>query len=526
MSNGNSTFGVNDYLGMVADLVGTTPSVPSPGGGDGTQQTIGDLLTGVVPAYGGIVTILSLLRLLATPPGPPPPPDSPLQSGIHEAQVAVQQTYDAITKAAGPSAVAWLAAYVVGAVVLFIAVVGTLITWVSKILVPPIASAGLNFIDAFREELDPQVARLAVQSLNEILGTEFTTDHLPSGSDITAHIARAGAIGGFFHKQLISEFSPAVNGVAQPTANSAERFTGMIVNFGMATAILGLAGELGSLGLFKDFRLLGEQISSGLGLSRLHRLAMRPLLTTAVATPYQWYLNQLWHPTQFKAAEIANPFAQTLLPADQIAAALDLEGYSPEKIAELIKLHQKRLTIEDVEILKRWGYWDETVTHQYIVNLGWPEELADTVGRIPELRRIDGRITKLIDTLESNVDQGHMAIDDALAIIKTLAVTPDELAIIQATMITKTKVPHKSLTLTEIENAFNTGLFTIDDVTARLTQAGFIGDDLNTLVMLILLKFAEQQEAKKVAQFVWEQKVAKAKAKGLPEPPQPKILLS
>jgi hypothetical protein len=212
------------------------------------------------------------------------------------------------------------------------------------------------------------------------------------------------------------------------------------------------------------------------------------------------------------------------MPADLVAKELALEGYDDERISELIKLHQKRFTVDEAEILKRWGYWDETTTHKYIVSLGWPEELADTVGRIPELKRIDGRITKLIDKLESAVDQGHLVADDALAIIKTLPVTEDERAIIQATMMTFVKVPHKSLTLTEIEAAFSNGIFTQDDVVTRLQQAGFQGDDLQTLTTLVLLKFAKGVEAKAVAQFTWEQKVAKAKAKGLPIPPKPAIL--
>jgi hypothetical protein len=421
----------------------------------------------------------------------------------------------------------WLATIIAGVLGAFVGAIGIIvgaILYAFEILSKSLLPVGLQMIDTFRENLDPEVARVAVMVLNEILGTEYSGEHLPTGHDFADHLARAKQIGALFHEQMLENFTDREASTQTVGRLGAERFTGQIVNFGVATALLGLAGEIGSVGLFKDFRLIGEQVTSGLGLGRMNRLAMRPLIQTCVAQPYQWWLNKKFHPTQFKAAEIANPFTQTLLDKDQVYKALDLEGWSDDKKQALIELHQKRLSTDDVEILKRWGYWDEAATHKYLVKLGWPEELADTAGRIPELKRIDARITKLIDKLESAVDAGHMTADDALALIKTLPVTEDERAVIQATMMTFVKVPHKSLTLTEIEKAFENGLITVDDVIARLQQAGFQGDDLSVLVELVLLKFAHDQEAKAAAQTRHDQQVSKAKAKGTAVPKKPAIL--
>jgi len=421
----------------------------------------------------------------------------------------------------------WLAVIIgqtIGALVFgFTSLVGMLL-WAFEAVAPKLLPIGLDFINKFRTDMDPQVATIAVLVLNELLGTEFNSAMLPTGTDLAGHIARAGDIGKLFHQQMLQNFTLDAATTTDYGAGAAQRLTGQIVNFGVATALLGLAGEIGSIGLFKDFRLIGEQVTSGLGLGRMNRLAMRPLINTTVSQPYQWYLNRRFHPTQFKAAELANPFTQTLIDPKLLYASLDLEGWSDEKKQALVELHQKRLALDDVEILKRWGYWDETTTHKYLVKLGWPEELADTAGRIPELKRIDARITRLVDKLESEVQSGHMTADDALALMKTLPITEDERAVIQATMIAHTKVPHRSLTLTEVEKAFESGIYTADQLTGRLQQLGYNGDDLNTLYTLTLLKFGHDVEAKAVAKFTWDQKVSKAKAKGLPIPPQPAIL--
>ena len=484
-------------------------------------QTVVDQLGQFAPIAAAFAAATAAAQIPANQPDPPRGHMSYSEEVVRETMYKV---WWSIVDAGWPRWIATIAAGVAGGAMGFVqALVGVGI-WAIKTVGVVLLQDGLQLIDVFRKELDPQVAKVSISVLNELLGTDFQAFDVKMQTGLAGHLERADEVGAMVHQQLISQFESAGGNDELAGARGAEAFTGMIVNFGTATALLGLTGELAHVGIMKDFRLIGEQVSSGLGFSRLHRRVFGPLLKTCIIDPYQRYLNARFHPTHFKAGELVNPYASTVMDAGTVAKELNLEGYSADKIEQLIKLHQKRLTVDEAALLKRWGYWDEAKTHQYILDLGWPEELVDTVGRIPELKRIDGRITKLIDTLESNVDAGHMTADDALAIIKTLPVTEDERAIIQATMIVKVKVPHKSLTLTEIENAFNEGIMTQDDVVARLQQAGFQGDDLQILTTLILLKFAQQVEAKKVAQFVYDQKVAKARAKGLPIPPLPKIL--
>lgn len=496
-----------------------TEPVPTPQ----DTQTVVEQLGEFAPIAASFAAAAVAAQIPASQPDPPRGEMSYSEEVVRE---TLYKVWWSLVDAGAPRWWATIVAYLAAGAMGFVQMVVGLVLWGIKSVGVVLLKDGLALIDTFRKELDPQVADVSISVLNELLGTEFQSFGVKMGVGLAGHLERADQVGAMVHQQLISQFENAGGNDELAGARGAEAFTGMIVNFGTATALLGLTGELAHVGILKDFRLIGEQVSSGLGFSRLHRRVFGPLLKTTIIDPYQRYLNARFHPTHFKAAELVNPYASTVMDAATITKELNLEGYSADKIEQLIKLHQKRLTVDEAAMLKRWGYWDEAKTRQYILDLGWPEELVDTVGRIPELKRIDGRITKLIDTLESNVDAGHMTADDALAIIKTLPVTEDERAIIQATMIVKVKVPHKSLTLTEIQQAFNEGLVTQDEMVARLQQSGFQGDDLQVLTTLILLKFAQQVEAKKLAQFVYDQKVEKAKAKGLPIPPPPKILVS
>src|SRR5947208_5441272 len=95
---------------------------------------------------------------------------------------------------------------------LLVAVRGTVIvvSHIALTLIKPLvfglAQIVFGFLDQMRKELDSSFTILAGAVLNELLGTEFTVEHLATGTDVAAHLARAQEIGLLFHRQLISEF--------------------------------------------------------------------------------------------------------------------------------------------------------------------------------------------------------------------------------------------------------------------------------------------------------------------------------
>lgn len=466
----------------------------------------------------------AVLDSLSCPPPEQTRPASTLPGPTQLANDAYKSILQALINQGAPCWLAFLIAQVFGALVFgFSALVGAVL-WSFEVIGIRILPIGLKMIDTFRHDIDPAVAQFSVLVLNEIMGTDFGPQDLPTGDSIADHNARASIIGAKYINTITAEIAPGTDLESLKGIDGVARFTGLIVNFGLATALLGLAGEIGSVGLLKDFRLIGEQVSSGLGLSKQMRIAIKPLLKTLVATPFQWFLNERYHPQRFSLNEVINSFQQTLMDHDTIVKDLELQGWSPDRAEQLIKLHQKRFTADEVETLRRWGHWADDTADKYVQSLGWPQELVQTVLVLPELKRIDARMVKLVDALEQNVVDGHMTLDDFLAFIKTLPFTQDEQAVIQATVTAKQKSPHKSLTLAEIQAAFDQGLVTLDDVDTWLVDHGYTGDDQQILAALTLLKFARTTEAVTAAKFAYEQKVSKAKAKGLPIPPPPGIL--
>src|SRR6266851_2116907 len=172
----------------------------------------------------------------------------------------------------------WIARFIAGIAILPLLVLNLVLSAFITILAPLVsafAQEGLGIIDVFRKQIDPTVAAVSTSVLNELLGTDFTPEQLPTGIDVGSHIARAGAIGQLFFNTLTKEIATSADLEHIDGMAGAAHFAGMIINFGVATALLGLTGEIATLGVIKDFRLIGEQVSSGLGLSRQMRLVIK-----------------------------------------------------------------------------------------------------------------------------------------------------------------------------------------------------------------------------------------------------------
>ena len=435
-----------------------------------------------------------------------------------------RQLYQHLIANGTPQWWALILAYLADGLVFGLGIIPAFVLWITEIFGPALTTIALKVIDSFRKGIDTQVAQVSVLVLNELLGTDFGPEQFPTGADTASHIARAQQVGALYVNSITDFVGGNTDLETVDGFAGVEKFTGLIVNFGISTALLGLAGELGTLGFIKDFRLIGEQVSSGLGLSRQMRVAIKPLLKTLIATPFQWKLNQTYSPGRFNVGEVVNPFAQTLMDHDTIVKDLELNGWSADRAEQLIKLHQKRLSVDEVELLVRWSNWTHDQAIQYIKNLGWPDELAENVLNLPNIKRYDSRANKLLDELEANVKNGDMTFDDFQTVVQASNYPTAEQNIILATVQTKAKAPHKSLTLAELQAALDAGLITFSDVDTSLSTRGYTSTDLQTLEALTLLKLAQKAEAIKLAQFTYDAKVAKAKKAGAPIPPPPAIL--
>lgn len=465
----------------------------------------------------GIASVIDLLRLVNTPPDPPDRPGDAFAHPAASAQQTFQGMFWAMKDLGIPQPLAYLVAALAAAIVLSGGVLGQVLFWLIKNVGATLTIDMLELVDDVRKSLNPTLVAISTAVLNELLGTDYKVDPGAAPGSGEDPILNAEAVGGLLHDRLLEEFQSEGDVTPESGRTAARRMSGFLINFGVATAFVSILGETLSFGKFEQLRELGVEVARNLGLGRLNRQAMKPLVDIMIAQPYKWWFNQQFHPSQFTIGQVINPFAQQLMPIEDIFNAGDLDGFSHDKIEKLIELHNKRLTVDDAELLFRWGVWDQQFAEDYIGKLGYPGGLSPYLTRISQIKRNDSRVNKLIDAAETAVLDGHILIDEFAAVLDTLPLAPGEKQLILTTVQYKQKIPHVHLTFAQLTKAFEDAMIDDTELRDRLTRQGYAPDDVDILEVQVLLAAAKLADAAAKKSKAAQKK--SATKSGVPTPP-------
>jgi hypothetical protein len=401
-----------------------------------------------------------------------------------------------------------------------------------------LAATVFSTLDQLRKTLDPSFALFASSILNELLGTDYTVDMLPQGTDINAHLQRAETIGFLFHKQLMSEFlggsgltiDPTTGAISEPTGpagvgeritpatgiKAAARFTGLAINFATATGIIATIGGLVPEVHLDELREIGEQVAKNLGLGRLQRLALAPIVQILLAEPYRWFINELARPTQFGLGEVVNPYTGAVMPASLIWRSLARAGYSDDKIAALLELHRKKLTEADLLTLLEGGHYDQPTVTAQLKRLGYDDTEAEAKTEADHLRAQRPFQDELRSAVTTAYADGHILQGEMESLIDSMPLSDDEKALAKLVAQYKKKVPSKHLTLAELQTAFEKGIIDLAEFTDHLTNYGYSDDDQSILLLLTLDKLDAQKQKAAAAAARAAAKASKGASSPLP----------
>ncbi len=500
-------------------------------GGNGSSGGISDVVS--QDDLTRFAQIAGVLRYLTAPLDPPPPASSPSSIAPGVIQNVFRNTAAAAVEAGIDNAIThkMAAGQAIAA--------GEVGTWTAMFVqfvflaLGPILDVILGVLDGIRKGADPQVGQIAVTVMNEFLGTDFTNAHLPLGISTADHVTRGRAIGALLYTQLEAEFVPA-GGQVVPTVAPAQTFSGIAMNFGLASGIMGLLGGLVPGGFHVDeLRELGEEVARNIGLGRLVRRALTPLIDTLVSKPAQWAINAKYTPAQFSEPMLVNPYLANTLDHATLYNAMHLLGYSDDKIQAFIRMHQKKLSPSEVKLLLDHGDWTEQQAEDYMGTLGWPAEMKLTPLLLEERREERTWIARLVDEIEAEVKAGRVTIEEFTNVLQGLPYSQATKDIIAATVAYKAKAAHAGrpakLSGGELFYAFAAGLVTDSEVRDRWTAQGLPAEDQDLRMQLWLLHLnrlheleAEKQQAYQAKQTAFlEKQAGQKKVQTPPIPPIP-----
>jgi hypothetical protein len=221
---------------------------------------------------------------------------------IKFARKAADTTRDAVlgflTEHGSAQITAQTAANTLSSVVLVLVVVLTVAIGVVFRIGSQVASLVLITLEETRHDNQDAMNGLIAASMSDLLSVEITAEDIPKGGNPAQQLERARVIGAKLHDLLVTEFGGNSGPEGVDGQKAARAFSGFNINFNTSAALLSVLTEISTVGYIKEFREIGEMMSQGLSLGRLHRQALRPLIDHLITKPYDRQLGTQYRQTR------------------------------------------------------------------------------------------------------------------------------------------------------------------------------------------------------------------------------------
>jgi hypothetical protein len=333
--------------------------------------------------------------------------------------------------------------------------------------------------------------------LEDMLWVKVEADPFEAGYSKTGRAGEMAAVGGTLFGTLEREL--AVNGTdTQVTAGlgGAASFMGYLIEFAVRESNVGFFSELLPEWCvqFKGLRDYGENLARNLGLGRLGRRALQPLVNVLCTIPLQWYMNKTYTPYLPAPAEIFRGFNAGFFTKDQLDTYLSYHGIPLSVYGAIEMEYLWHPSASDAMNLERAGGTDRATVENLIRRHGY--------NTVDAAFAYDTAITGAVLSIQSRgleyallgAKLGGAGIANFEQVVNSMMLLPEEKAAWLSIAQLFQTTPHRALSVAQLEEAFIEGILTFSELEQGFQLHGYSPQDVQTLGLLTLLK---QQKATK-----------------------------
>jgi hypothetical protein len=414
-----------------------------------------------------------------------------------------EDTYDLIQQAIcakvgqtpGGSWIAAIAGALGFVIVIVISTVASIVAWLVANIGATILDSLVKGLSDVRNNRSPAMNDLITDTMGEFFGQDFDSSNLSAAPGEDTNLANMQAIGSDILGMLEGEFAPDGTMSASQGLAAAQAFVGFATNFGVRSAFLGMLGELSSMGIIQDTREIGEGVARNLGLGRLVRRAIQPLVQILITTPLTWVLNNRYSPKRLNEAELYRArLSGTYSDADYYVAMGDL-GYRDIDIKALEFQQGDKYSVAETFHAMRYGVIDHDTAIARLQFGGWTLDAATFALVAADAERADTWVKVYIEQAAKAYVAGQMDQSTFYAFLDAAPIGDIEREWIKLTYDQESKIPHRRLTLGQLESALEQNVMTVGEFEDYLTGLGFDADDSFVILQLTLLKQQKMEAA-------------------------------
>lgn len=251
---------------------------------------------------------------------------------------------------------------------------------------------------------------------------------------------------------------------------------------------------------FKDF---GEDFSKSIGLGRLLRVALRPLMQVMVADPLQADLNTQYRPKLLSDAQAIKASRMGALSQEGLASELAMLGYSDARQIALQAQIDKGLSLGQLETLRAHGDLSDADFAVELSRLDYDPSRAQQIIRALDLQPARRLSLAYMDHYVLQYLEGKLTAQaigsflDGIGASGKFLVTPGELAGVRGlvSLTSSTTLRPRHLSVLTLQQAYIDGTITLDEFNAHTAALGYSADDQTILELETLIKAKDKQAA-------------------------------
>jgi hypothetical protein len=384
------------------------------------------------------------------------------------------------------------------AVSVFSEVVGKILG-TAYILMAPIGSGFAQAMSEAEDHIAPAFSEFAAQGVNDIFGTSISA----------AEFTKAGGRGK--NENVGNELGRAIMAQLRGTAGELTASDAAAAKF--VNALAGQAVEdwfkgwffevLSSLipqldvGKIENYGALGDKVANVLGISRVARQVLSPIVDTTIVTPLKWKTNLEYRPELLSASVAVAWFLRGKKDRGWLDSELGRQGWSAERIDALVFNATAKLTTGDVRELVELGIFGDIEAKQRLIDNGLPADIAGTLvqkWKFDRLARYDGQTVSA--AMRAYADREISSATFHSILTRTIDDGESlEAARIHADLLRELNVKH--LSHGEIRECVVRGILSRVDYRRWLEREGYAPDDALALELLLDSQIHGQVEAEK-----------------------------
>jgi len=370
----------------------------------------------------------------------------------------------------------------------FVAAVGWVLEGAAKI-------AGIVALVLVRGEdkAQPAFGQLAAIAVEDVFGVKVDAAAMNDRGNRGKRTAAANAIGRAVLESLTDGGGGASGAALAPSAAGAEKYISTVTQMALEGWLEGWIVEAVSLGQLETFGELDDIMAQVLGLGRMSRRVVGPLLTARVITPFQWQVNKTYRPELLSAGEVARQLFRGRMTKVQAVEELARQGFSDERIDALLNGQQKFFSAGDVRMFVDRAHWNFDRGLQHLRDQGFSEGAAADTLRLEGLRRVEQLESAQATAIITAYVDRRLTKTEFLGLLHDAIESPTERALLELLADTRLAVNYKPLSPSEARACVKAGILAVVDYREALRSDGYNEEAVLALELLLRQELDEQR---------------------------------